>query len=123
MHKLAGKVAIVFGAGPNVGGTIAHYFAREGARVAVSDTQQEAADATATFLTSRGLTAVAIKGDATDETDVTHVVAETLREYGRLDIIVNMAGKVHWSSVLEMDLAEWSKAVLSFPTAGMLTTI
>jgi NAD(P)-dependent dehydrogenase (short-subunit alcohol dehydrogenase family) len=37
-------------------------------------------------------------------------------------VIVNMAGKVHWSSVLEMDLAEWSESVLSFPTAGMLTT-
>jgi NAD(P)-dependent dehydrogenase (short-subunit alcohol dehydrogenase family) len=33
-----------------------------------------------------------------------------------------MAGKVHWSSVLDMELAQWSEAVLSFPTVGMLTT-
>jgi NAD(P)-dependent dehydrogenase (short-subunit alcohol dehydrogenase family) len=36
--------------------------------------------------------------------------------------VVNTAGKVHWSSVLDMELADWNEAVLSFPTAGLLTT-
>ena len=40
----------------------------------------------------------------------------------RLDIVVNMAGKVHWSKIVDMDLRDWTEAVLSFPTAGMLTT-
>ncbi len=39
-----------------------------------------------------------------------------------IDIVVNMAGKVHWSTVVDMDLEAWREAVLSFPTAGMLTT-
>jgi NAD(P)-dependent dehydrogenase (short-subunit alcohol dehydrogenase family) len=49
-------------------------------------------------------------------------VGDTVERFGRLDCIVNTAGKVHWSSVLDMQLADWNEAVLSFPTAGMLTT-
>lgn len=53
--RLEGKVATVFGAGPNIGGTIAHFLAREGARVTVADASQEAADKTVEFLTSKSL--------------------------------------------------------------------
>src|SRR5207248_6632541 len=47
MKRLDGKVAIVFGAGPNIGGTIAHFFAREAARIAVADIDGQAAAGTA----------------------------------------------------------------------------
>ena len=43
MGRLQDKVAIVFGAGPNIGGTIAHFMAREGAKVVVSDLSRDAA--------------------------------------------------------------------------------
>jgi NAD(P)-dependent dehydrogenase (short-subunit alcohol dehydrogenase family) len=122
MDRLKGKVAIVFGAGPNIGGTIAHFLAREGAQVAVSDLSADVANETAAFLTSRGYEAVAFAGNAIAEADVAGVVAATVARFGHLDVIVNMAGKVHWSSVLDMDLAQWSEAIASFPTAGMLTT-
>jgi NAD(P)-dependent dehydrogenase (short-subunit alcohol dehydrogenase family) len=122
MKRLSGKVAIVFGAGPNIGGTIAHFFAREGALVTVSDLNPDAARETAGFLTARGFDAMATAGNAVAEPDVERVVAETVRARGRLDVIVNMAGKVHWASVLDMELRDWNEAVLSFPTAGMLTT-
>jgi NAD(P)-dependent dehydrogenase (short-subunit alcohol dehydrogenase family) len=122
MNRLDGKVAIVFGAGPNIGGTIAHFLAREGARVAVADIEAETAAATSAFLSARGLQAHPLTGNAAVEEDVARIVADTVARYGQIDCIVNMAGKVHWSSVLEMDTAEWREAVLSFPTAGMLTT-
>lgn len=122
MERLAGKVAIVFGAGPNIGGTIAHFFAREGAKVAVSDQSAQASQETADFLTSRGFDAIALVGSAVIEDDVKHIVAQTVERFGKLDIIVNMAGKIHWCPVLEMKLEDWNEAVLSFPTAGMLTT-
>jgi len=122
MGRLDGKVAIVFGAGPNIGGTIAHFFAREGAQIAVSDISADAADETLAFLTARGFDAAAFVGNAVEEAAVARIVAGTVERFGQVDAIVNMAGKVHWSSVLDMDLAEWSEAVLSFPTAGMLTT-
>jgi NAD(P)-dependent dehydrogenase (short-subunit alcohol dehydrogenase family) len=122
MKRLDGKVAIVFGAGPNIGGTIAHFLAREGARVVVCDIALEAATATSGFLRDRGYDCIPLAGDATQEDDVARVTGETVAHCGRLDCIVNMAGKVHWGSVLDMALDDWREALLSFPTAGLLTT-
>lgn len=122
MGRLQGKVAIVFGAGPNIGGTVAHFLAREGAKVAVSDLSHDAARDTVAFIRAKGFEAHALQGNATVAEDVERIVAETVATYGRVDIAVNMAGRVHWSHVLDMDLDDWRDSVLSFPTAGLLTT-
>ena len=122
MNRLDGKVAIVFGAGPNIGGTIAHFLAREGARVVVTDVSEEAARTTAEFIVARGHAAEAVVGDAVDEASVAGVVAAAVSRHGGLDIVVNMAGKIHWSPVQDMELGAWTQCLLSFPTAGMLTT-
>jgi NAD(P)-dependent dehydrogenase (short-subunit alcohol dehydrogenase family) len=122
MNRLDGKVGIVFGAGPNIGGTIAHYLAREGAKIAVADVDEKAGVATADFLRARGLDVLPLTGNATREDDVARIVADTVQHFGHVDCLINTAGKVHWSSVLDMQVGEWNEAVLSFPTAGMLTT-
>lgn len=122
MGRLDGKVALVFGAGPNIGGTIAYFFAQAGAHVALSDLDGAIAEKSAEFIRSRGFEAKSFAGNAFDEGDVARNVSETLTAYGRLDVVVNMAGKIHWSSIVDMDLDQWSEALLSFPTAGMLTT-
>jgi NAD(P)-dependent dehydrogenase (short-subunit alcohol dehydrogenase family) len=122
MNRLLDRVAIVFGAGPNIGGTIAHFLAREGARVAVTDLDGSVAAKTAGYLTRRGHDALALTGNALVEDDVARMVGETVAHYGPVDCVMNTAGKVHWSPVLDMKLADWNEAVLSFPTAGMLTT-
>jgi NAD(P)-dependent dehydrogenase (short-subunit alcohol dehydrogenase family) len=120
--RLSGKVATVFGAGPNIGGTIAYYLARNGAHVAVSDLNLDAAEKTVAFIREKGFTATALQGDAVSEPDVQRMVEQTVAHFGRLDCIVNMAGKVHWSPIVDMDIDAWREAVMSFPTAGMLTT-
>jgi NAD(P)-dependent dehydrogenase (short-subunit alcohol dehydrogenase family) len=122
MERLQNKVAIVFGAGPNIGGTIAHFLAREGARVCVTDVKEEAAHETVAFIRARGGEAIAMVGDARNDSDVQRIVAQTVKQYGRLDISVNMAGRVHWSDVMSMKLDDWHDAVGSFATAGLLTT-
>jgi NAD(P)-dependent dehydrogenase (short-subunit alcohol dehydrogenase family) len=122
VNRLKDKVAMVFGAGPHIGGTIAHFLAREGARLAIGDVVLKAAEESAEFLRSRGYEALPLGGDATNEADVVRNVAETVARYGQLDVVVNTAGKVHWCPLLEMDVREWSEALLSYPTAGMLTT-
>lgn len=122
MKRLGGKVAIVFGAGPNIGGTIAHFMAREGSRVTVSDVSEAAVDETVGFLQSRGYEALGIAGSALDEDSVADAVDRTVERFGHIDIVVNMAGKEYWCPVLDIDLREWTEAVASFPTAGMLTT-
>ena len=122
MNRLEGKAAIVFGAGPNIGGTIALFLAREGARVTVTDLDASVAQATAERIAHEGWAAHAVAGNALDEDDVERIVAATVERYGGVDIVVNTTGKVHWAPLLEMKLDEWREAVLSFPTAGMLTT-
>lgn len=122
MDRLANKVAIVFGAGPNIGGTIAYFLAREGASVVVADMSLAAAEETVGFIRGKGFEASAIEGNATREPDVKRIIDFAVATYGRLDISVNMAGRVHWSHLLDMDLDDWNDSVLSFPTAGLLTT-
>jgi NAD(P)-dependent dehydrogenase (short-subunit alcohol dehydrogenase family) len=120
--RLRDKVAIVFGAGPNIGGTNALFLAREGASVVVSDLDPAVAAATAETIRGHGFAATAASGNALREDDVARIVALTLEHYGGVDIAVNMAGIVHWSSIVDMDLGEFTAAVASFPIAGMLTT-
>jgi NAD(P)-dependent dehydrogenase (short-subunit alcohol dehydrogenase family) len=122
MGRLEGKVAIVFGAGPNIGGTIARFFGNEGAKVTITDLSADATRETAEFLRDKGLDVHGIVGNALDEASVANTVSETVSRYGQVDVILNMAGRVHWSSIVDMDLDDWKDAVLSFPTAGMLTT-
>lgn len=122
MNRLEDKVAIVFGGGPNMGGTIAHFMAREGARIVVADINESAAVEAVDFLTSRGFEAIALRGDAAAEDDVERMVADAVAAHGRIDITVNMAGKIHWSPITEMDMEGWRSCLLSYPTAAMLTT-
>src|SRR3954469_580186 len=108
--------------GPNIGGTIAHFFAREGAKVVITDVSKAAADEAADFVRGKGLQAHAVQADAQNEDQVRNAVQTALERYGALDISLNMAGKIYWSSVVDMNLDQWKEAVLSFPTAAMLTT-
>jgi NAD(P)-dependent dehydrogenase (short-subunit alcohol dehydrogenase family) len=122
MGRLDDKVAIIFGSGPNIGGTIAHCMAREGAAIAVCDAFEAAAEATTRFLVERGYRAAALSGDATDEADVERMVGEAVERFGHVDTMVNLAGSVVWGEVTEMTVADFQRCVLSFLTAGFLTT-
>jgi NAD(P)-dependent dehydrogenase (short-subunit alcohol dehydrogenase family) len=122
MKRLENKVAMVFGAGPNIGGTVAHFLGREGARVAVVDIDQGNADKTVEFLRAQGSQAVGFVADSAQEEQVARVVAETVKRFGQVDIVFNASGTIHWSPVTEMDVAKWQECLMSYPTAGMLTT-
>jgi NAD(P)-dependent dehydrogenase (short-subunit alcohol dehydrogenase family) len=122
MGRLESKVAVVFGAGPNIGGTVAHFMAREGAKIAVVDVDAGNAERTVAFLKSRGYEAFGQAADAADEKSVEGAVAEAVKRYGRLDISFNASGKIHWSPVVDMDVKKWNECINSYPTAGMLTT-
>jgi NAD(P)-dependent dehydrogenase (short-subunit alcohol dehydrogenase family) len=122
MKRLEGKVAVIFGAGPNIGGTIAHFIAREGAKVVVSDMNSSAAGETVEFLQSKGAEAFSLAGNATKNEDVAEIIAETTRRYGPPNVVVNTVGDVRWGSVLDIDPRDWMECLTSFPTAGLLTT-
>ncbi|GGF03687.1 SDR family oxidoreductase [Hymenobacter cavernae] len=104
MNDLTNQVAIVTGASRGIGKATALLLAMQGASVvAVSrstDELEELAHKT------RGL---AITADVCDEIDVQNVVAETLRHYGRLDILVCNAGVGSFSPLEEFESAEWDR--------------
>jgi len=113
---------LIFGAGPNNGGTIAHFMAREGAKVAVCDIVPAAADETAAFLNERGYDAISIPGDASEEEEVKRTVAAAVDHYGYIDTMVNLAGRQFRWPVTEINLFDWNRQLKTYLTAGMLTT-
>jgi 3-oxoacyl-[acyl-carrier protein] reductase len=90
--RLEGKTALVTGAGSGIGKCIAETYAREGARVAVVDVNEDAAKTAARGI---GNSAVALRCDVTSKDEFVGVVEETVGAFGTLDILVNNAGATH----------------------------
>lgn len=88
---LAGKVAIVTGAGTGIGEAIAHSFAREGARVLVAGLPRGPIEEVVTDLRAAGATAEAYCGDLSDEAHAEGAVARAVERFGHVDILVNNA--------------------------------
>ena len=122
MSRLAGKVAIVTGTSPNIGGGIAQGLADEGARVVCVDVAADNARQCANWITRRGGTSLGIACDVTDEGQVEAMVARVRDAYGSVDILVNNAGILGGMSVLEMPLDRWSRQVAVNLTGTFLCT-
>jgi NAD(P)-dependent dehydrogenase (short-subunit alcohol dehydrogenase family) len=90
--KLQDKVAIVTGAASGMGKQIALLYAKEGAKVVVSDINLEGAKAVAEEIKSAGGTAFAIKTDVSKEQDIQDLIDTAVNTYSTLDILVNNAG-------------------------------
>lgn len=86
--RVAGKRAIVTGAGSGIGRAAARRLAHEGARVALLDIDLDAAEAAAAPLRGDGAEAIALRVDVTSERDVEAAVAEAVRAFGGLDVVV-----------------------------------
>jgi 3-oxoacyl-[acyl-carrier protein] reductase len=107
MQRLEGKVALVTGAGSGFGLGIAETFAREGARVAVVDIRQEAAEAAAARIGESG---IGIAADVSKAADVQAAVGRALDAFGRVDIVVNNAGISHRNRpMLEVEEEEFDR--------------
>ena len=90
--RLQDKVAIVTGAASGMGKAIAEAYAREGAKVVVSDLNIEGAEEVAANLKANGAEAFAIKTNVSVEEEVELLFEETKKNFGKLDILVNNAG-------------------------------
>jgi NAD(P)-dependent dehydrogenase (short-subunit alcohol dehydrogenase family) len=92
MKLLEGKTAIVTGAGSGIGKAIALLYAKEGARVVVSDIMETTAAETAGEIKSGGGVAIVVKADTGNADDCKNLVDQAVRELGGLHIAVNNAG-------------------------------
>jgi len=122
MSRLAGKIAIVTGTSPNIGGGIAQGLADEGATVACVDVTEDNAHQCAEWIVKRGGTALGLACDVTDERAVEAMVGRVRAAYGGVDILVNNAGILGGLSVLEMPLERWSRQVAVNLTGTFLCT-
>jgi NAD(P)-dependent dehydrogenase (short-subunit alcohol dehydrogenase family) len=114
--RLAGKVAIVAGAGSQgdeagvgTGRATAVLFAREGARVVVVDVNPAAAQATAALIAAEGGECVTIAADVTRDEDCAAVSARALAAWGRLDVLHHNVGGSSVGSVVDLPDQEWDR--------------
>jgi NAD(P)-dependent dehydrogenase (short-subunit alcohol dehydrogenase family) len=107
--RLQDKVSIVTGGGSGIGRATCHVFAREGARLVVADKRKDAAQAVREECVALGAEAVAIVTDVAKASDARRMVDESVRAFGRLDVLVNNAGYGIAGSVLDTDEQAWDE--------------
>src|SRR5262245_61987894 len=118
--KLDGKTAIVTGAGRGIGREVAMLFAKEGARVVVNDLgvsvagegqDNSPAAQTVADIKAAGGNAIAHYGDVSDMDQAEDMVRSALNEWGKLDILVNVAGILRDRMIFNMTEEEWDAVV------------
>lgn len=119
--KLTGKIALVTGAGPNIGQEIARRLAEEGAEVVCNDVDAARAAAAAAYATTSGK-ARAMAADITDEAAVQRLVDGIVRDLGGLDVLVNNAAITIPKGLLETTLAEWERVLKVILTGTFLVS-
>jgi NAD(P)-dependent dehydrogenase (short-subunit alcohol dehydrogenase family) len=113
MERLKGKVAIVTGAGSGIGKALAQRLAADGASVVIADLQRFS-EAAAEIAKATGARTLGLQIDVSNEQDVSRMAAETVKAFGRIDILVNNAAvfsTLKLKPFEEIPVAEWRKVM------------
>ena len=111
--RLAGKVAIITGAGSGMGRVAAQMFAAQGARVVVADFDERAGNETVASVRDASGEASFVRTDVSNEADAKAMVDHAMATYGRVDALYNNAGVMPEPdhSVIDTDVATWDKVM------------
>jgi 2-deoxy-D-gluconate 3-dehydrogenase len=109
--RLDGKIALVTGATGGIGGAIAVALAEAGADVACHSRQAGGADRTIADVKALGRRGVSITGDMADDQSPKQIVADTIAEFGRLDILINNAGTIRRAPAVDFSEEDWATVV------------
>ncbi|MFJ4222930.1 SDR family oxidoreductase [Microbacterium sp. NPDC089695] len=109
---LTGKVALITGAASGIGEAVARIYAANGSRVALIDIDAARLDQVAADITARGGEVLAIVADVASEGAVQDFFARTVAAWGRIDLVINSAGRDSLAPpVTEVTLEEWNKTI------------
>lgn len=121
-RMLAGKVAIITGASYGMGQTIAEVFAEEGASVVITARGQEKLDAVVARIQAKGGKAIGVVADVCSTEDTKRVFEETLKAFGRLDILINNA-VIGEQEVIDETDDDWMQYVMNTNLGGPMRYI
>ncbi len=108
---LTGKVAMITGAGAGIGEAIALMFARKGADIALVDLNREACEKVAAAVRGCGRKALVLAGDITKSENIRSFVADAVKEFSRIDILVNCAGVALLDDAEKLSEDWWNKTI------------
>jgi len=120
--RLKDKIAVVTGAASGIGKEIATAYLREGARVAIADLDLKAGQAAARELDNTGTRTMAVAMDVTQEDQVEAGMAQVIKAYGGIDILVSNAGIQIVAPLDQFEFAKWKKLLAIHLDGAFLTT-
>lgn len=115
-----GDIVLVTGAGSGIGLEISTAFAEAGAKVVITDVNTEAAEKAAKSLQGTGHDVIGLTLNVTDEAQVQSVFAETIKRYGRLDVLINNAGLQHVSPIEDFPTEKFELMIKIMLTAPFI---
>src|SRR5215813_10049269 len=120
--RLKDKVAVVTGAASGIGKDIALVFAREGAKIAIADLDQKAAEAAVREIDASGKRAIGVAMDVANEDQVEAGIANVIKKFDAIDVLISNAGIQIVAPLVEFEFAKWKKLMAIHLDGAFLTT-
>ena len=117
--ELTGRAAVVIGGTSGIGRAIAHGLADAGADVVCTSRRQEQVDAAAAEIEAKGRATIRVTTDVSDRNSIERLLAEASSAFGRIDILINSAGRTKRTPSLDVDDETWN-AILETNLTGSL---
>ncbi|MGE7904848.1 3-hydroxybutyrate dehydrogenase [Peribacillus sp. NPDC094092] len=115
------KVAIITGSARGIGFEIGKIFAENGAKVVLSDLDQNTVEKSALDLRNKGLEVIGLKADVTSEEDIIQLIQQAKDKYGRIDIFINNAGLQHVAPIEEFPTEKFELMIKIMLTAPFIS--
>jgi meso-butanediol dehydrogenase/(S,S)-butanediol dehydrogenase/diacetyl reductase len=111
VERFAGKIVLLTGGASGIGRATAQRLAEEGATLAITDVNAEGLEETAATCRESGATVLSMVSDVGNEDSVRDTISSTVSEFGRIDVLVNVAGILQFKDMRETTLDDWNRII------------